>query len=475
MFLVGHDLKTLLGDDELTALNGNLRQLKAKQPRALLRESYFDGKKRLDDFGISVPPSMKNLAGVVGLPAAACEKLAGRLHLEGFVVPGQKDTDTGLEEIFARNRMAIEWPQAQVSTFMHGAAFCAVVKGETGEPDPLILMMPATEATGLWDVRRRGLSSALWVRENPDRTSFVLFLLRYRIEGVRERRDGRWEPWQIDRKDNPLARLNVTPLRHRPRMGRPFGISRITRPVMSLTDQAVRTMLRAEVSAEFFSAPQRYAMGADEEMFKDEQGNRIPLWQALLGQFLALPRDENGDVPEVGQFPQQTMQPHGDHLRMIIAMFSGETSIPVDSLGIIHDNPSSAEGVDARWADMVLLAELCQTEFGVSSVEVAQNVMSAADGNRDVPTSLSRLRAKWRNASTPTLQSQTQSVTMQIGAGALRPDSVVGLEQMGYDQTDIERIQAEHDKARTSDPLTGLGTLLNGQASREPADRSIPA
>ena len=43
---------------------------------------------------------------------------------------------------------------------------------------------------------------------------------------------------------------------------------------MALTDQAARTSLRAEVSAEFFSSPQRYLLGADEEAFTDDDGKQ---------------------------------------------------------------------------------------------------------------------------------------------------------------------------------------------------------
>jgi hypothetical protein len=146
-------------------------------------------------------------------------------------------------------------------------------------------------------------------------------------------------------------------------------------------------------------------------------------------------------------------------------MFAGETAIPPSNLGIIHDNPASAEAIDAAWADMVGVAELCQTELGSGWAEVAQLAVMTRDSLSAVPESLLRLRPKWRDPSTPTKQAQTQATVAQIQVGVLRPDSEVALEQLGYDQTDIERIQAEHRRAGAGDRLAQLVQAANGAAT----------
>jgi hypothetical protein len=75
------------------------------------------------------------------------------------------------------------------------------------------------------------------------------------------------------------------------------------------------------------------------------------------------------------------------------------------------------------------------------------------------------LRPKWRDASTPTRAAMADAVTKQVAAGILQPDSEIALEQLGYDETDIQRIKAEHEKAKEeakqNDPLAGLGGLLD--------------
>ena len=438
-----------LTEAEQFALSSLVAQLDAKRPRSAVRDAYYDGRKRLDRYGISIPPQMRDLETVIGWPAKTCDVLASRLHLGGFVVPGQSSSDTGIEDIFAANGMSVEIPQAFVSTFIHGVSFVAVTGGDTsiGEPEVLIQTMPATEATGLWDGRRRRLSAALWMPVFDARTRKQQTAVLYLADQVITLSKAYGGKWLAERAPHKLGRVPVVPLRYRPRMGRPFGMSRISRAVISLTDQAVRTMLRTEVSAEFYSSPQRYMLGADESAFVGPDGQARTGWESIIGRMLVVGRDDSDQVPTVGQFPQLSMQPHAEHLRSIAMMFAGETAIPPSNLGIIHDNPASAEAIDAAWADMVGVAELCQVELGSGLTEVAQLAVMTRDGLSEAPKELLRLRPKFRDASTPTKQAQTQSTVMQITAGVLRPDSEVALEQLGYDQTDIERIQAEHRRA----------------------------
>lgn len=452
----------ILSDDlsevEQFTLSQLVAQLEAKRPRAAVRDAYYDGRKRLDRYGISIPPQMRDLETVIGWPAKTCDVLASRLHLGGFVIPGQSSSDTGIEEIFAANSMSVEIPQAFVSTFIHGVSFVAVTGGDVsiGEPEVLIQTMPATEATGLWDGRRRRLAAALWMPvfdARSRRPQTVVLYLDDQVITLSKEYGGKWV---AERSPHKLGRVPVVPLRYRPRMGRPFGMSRISRAVISLTDQAVRTMLRTEVSAEFYSSPQRYMLGADESAFVGPNGEARTQWESIIGRMLVIGRDEDDNIPTVGQFPQLSMQPHAEHLRSIAMMYCGETDIPPANVGIIHDNPSSADAIDAAWAGMVGVAELCQVELGSGLTEVAQLAVMTRDGLSAVPDELLRLRPKFRDASIPTKQAQTQATVMQIQSGVLRPDSEVALEQLGYDQTDIERIQAEHRRAAAGTRLDAL-------------------
>src|SRR5699024_4753361 len=143
---------------------------------------------------------------------------------------------------------------------------------------------------------RAALSIVDYVPNSSEPSYFVMYLPD-RVLTFEKSAGGKWS---IDSRKHGLGRVPVEPLVYQPRLGRPFGQSRISRAVLSITDSALRTALRSEVSAEFYSSPQRYMLGADPSAFEDADGNLKSGWEALMGRMTAISKDEDGDVPTVG-------------------------------------------------------------------------------------------------------------------------------------------------------------------------------
>ena len=79
--------------------------------------------------------------------------------------------------------------------------------------------------------------------------------------------------------------------------------------------------------------------------------------------FDVLTFDEDGDKPVIGQFQQQSMQPHLEQLRMFASLFAGETGLTLDDLGFATENPSSAEAIKASHENLRLAARKAQRSF----------------------------------------------------------------------------------------------------------------
>ena len=127
---------------------------------------------------------------------------------------------------------------------------------------------------------------------------------------------------------------------------------------MKLQQGALRTLLRSEVAAEFYSFPQKYITG----LSQDADG--FDKWKATIASFIALTKDDDGDKPSVGQFAQQSMSPYTEQLRTFAALFAGETGLTLDDLGFVTDNPSSAEAIKASHENLRLAARKAQRTFG---------------------------------------------------------------------------------------------------------------
>ena len=127
---------------------------------------------------------------------------------------------------------------------------------------------------------------------------------------------------------------------------------------MNIMQGALRTIKRSEISAEFYSFPQKYVLGLSED------ADPMDKWKATMSSFLSFTKDEDGDKPVLGQFTQQSMSPYTEQLRTFAALFAGETGLTLDDLGFVTDNPSSAEAIKASHENLRLAARKSQRTFG---------------------------------------------------------------------------------------------------------------
>jgi hypothetical protein len=440
-----------VSDQELDTIRGLFAVWREKLPRNLLRSTYYDGRAPLKDLGIAIPPTMRRLDVVLGWPEKAVRALASRNIWDGFVAPGAEQDPFGLADVLDANRFDLELPQAIVSAYKHSCAFISTTLGDTraGDPEVVVMARSAEWSAATWDRNRRVIKAALAITDADDRgdpTGFIVYLPDFVLTCTRSA--GRWV---ADRQTNPLGVVLVEPLTYDPQLDRPFGRSRITRAVMDITDRAARTILRTEISAEFYASPQRYILGADEEAWSGTDK-----WKAVMGRFLALTKDEDGDTPTVGQFQQMTMQPHLDMLRQLAGQFAGETGVPISSLGIVQDNPSSAEAIYAAKEDLIVEAQAANRIFGAALGRVAQRVVQLRDG-LDQPTSdLRRIQARWNNPAFPSPVSAADALVKIATVFPWLGDSEVALERAGFTQPEITRLLSDKRRAQSTALVAGL-------------------
>lgn len=458
------DLTTVEND----LLEQMLAQLQEKSVINARRSNYVDAKQVTRHLGIAIPPQLESVETVIGWPEKAVTGLEQRIDLDGFVVPGGTAADFGLDSVWAANRLAVEATEAHTSALKYGVAFLAVM--DEGYAQPVIRTLSPTNSTVLWDRNRRRAAAGLTVvkHDTVGMSQFILFL---DYEVITCTRNG--SVWMVERSPHRLGRCPVAVLPHRPSTEAPLGRSRVTQGVMSITDRAVRSLLRMEVSAEFYSTPQRAVLGADESMFRDAEGNTVPKWTASVSRYLAVPLMEGEDgtehQPDVKQFTQMTMQPHMDMVRSDAALFSGETSIPVNSLGVVHDNPASDAAMHTAFLDLDKSAERAHDSFGFGWVDAMQMAVQTRDGA--LPESLLRMAARFRDPSTPTKSMMSDAVMKQISTGVLDVTSPVeheiALEQLGYDRMTIDRILGGRRRVQGR---ASLNMLVNGAGTPSPAE-----
>ena len=158
---------------------------------------------------------------------------------------------------------------------------------------------------------------------------------------------------------------------------------------MDIIMEAMRTLRRANVTAEFYSYPQRYVLGMSED------AEAFDKWSAAMSAFLRIDKDEDGEKPAVGQFQQQSMSPYMEQIRMLAGLFAGETGLTLDDLGMPSQNPSSAEAIKASHETLRLTARKAQRTFGAGLLNVGYLAACVRDDDAYYRSEVYETKAVW--------------------------------------------------------------------------------
>lgn len=325
-------------------------KLALKQTRILRRYSYYEMKHAARDLEISTPENLKGMRNVLGWCAKAVDAVADRLVVRGF---GNDVFD--MENLFRMNNADILFDSAILGALVSSCDFIYISAG--ADDFPQMQVIHGGDATGILDPITNMLTEgyAILEKDTDDNPTLEAYFTAGKTDYYERGR------LSYSRK-NPAPYPLLVPVINRPDAKRPFGHSRISRACMDIVDSAMRTVKRSEISAEFYSFPQKYILGTDPERDPMEK------WRATISTMIEITKDDEGKSPSVGQFQQQSMAPHNDQLKIFASLFAGETGLTVDDLGFASDNPSSVEAIKASHENLRLLARKCQRDFAVGFI-----------------------------------------------------------------------------------------------------------
>lgn len=341
------------------------RKLDSKRPGVKKRYAFYDMKNVVDDFGISTPPNLMWFKSVLGWCSKAVDSLNDRLNFRDF-----RNDNFGLNEIYQLNNSDILMSSAIKGALISACDFIYIAQDDDGYPRMQVI--DGGNATGELDPITGLLTEGYAVlerdefTERPLREAYFLPEVTIYIDNG-EKTETRFYHHGIK---YPL----LVPVIYKPDASRVFGRSRISRACMSIQGSAARTIKRSEISAEFYSFPQRYASGVDPDAEKLER------WKATMASMLMFGNNANGDHPILGQFQQETMAPHNDQLKMFASLFAGETGLTLDDLGFVTANPSSAEAIKASHESLRLTARKAQSYFGTAFLNAGIVAACLRDG-----------------------------------------------------------------------------------------------
>lgn len=329
------------------------KKLALKQARVRKRYAFYEMKNTVKDLGISTPPALRGWFSVLGWCAKSVDSLADRIAFREF-----DEDNFALNEIFNMNNPDTFFDSAVLSALVSSCCFIYISADEDGYPQ--LQVIDGSKATGNIDPITGLLNEGYAVLKTDDSGNPTLEA-HFTTGATTYYRKGERFPEVIE-NDAPYPLL--VPIIYRPDAKRVFGHSRISRACMAITESAIRTVKRSEIAAEFYSFPQKYITGLSQDAEKMDK------WKASMSAMMSFSKDDEGDSPTLGQFTQQSMNPHLDQLKMFAALFAGETGLTMDDLGFATENPSSSEAIKASHENLRLMARKAQRNFGSGFLNV---------------------------------------------------------------------------------------------------------
>lgn len=458
-----------LSDDEERTLNLLVEQLDAKSRRNIVRASYYDGKRAVQQVGSVIPPQYENLALALGWTAKGVDGLARRCNIDRFIWPSGDIESLGMQQLQDDNSLLSELAQARVESLVNGVSYLVTTRG-VGEDEPAALVHArnALNATGEYSVRGRRLTSFLSVTARKDNriTGFVLYLPNLTISAEQDELNR----WTVGRSEHSFG-VPVEPMVYKPSSERRMGRSRISRPAMSHQDSALRALMRLEAHMDIYAIPKMVLLGGSDAMFRNADGTMKAAWQMVMGRVMGIPDDEEAANPraEFQQVSAESPQPHLADLNALAKLEAREFDLPDQDFALTDMANPTSEGSYVQGRDSLIAeAEGATDEWSIPIKRTVVRALAIQNGLESVPESWKTVAPKWRNPLYLSKSAQADAGQKQIAAVPWLADTDVALELVGLDDQQIERALAQ--KRRQAGR-----TVIEALASRTTTQEAVNA
>lgn len=423
-------------------------------------DAYYEGRQPLSYMH---PEILREVADrirpvVLFWPQLLVDSVDERLDVTRFRLPKQDAGDDDLWRVWQANDLDEESQMGRVDALTMKRSYLCVGVNEADADTPLITVESPLEVFGYVDPRTRQLAAALKRTYVADTTVRVperyatLYLPNVTI----------WYDWangyrEIDRDEHQLGVVPMVPLVNRARTADRYGRSELN-SVIPLSDAANKLATDMMVAAEFVAIPLRGLFGVGPDDLEDQDGNKMTALQAIMGRLLTIP-DGDGTA-KMFEFASANLANFHTSIEALAKNAAAIGGLPPDYLGLATDNPPSAESRQAAEIRLIKRAERKQVAFGGSYEKTMRLVRRIQTGDWD--PDLKRLETDWRDASTPTVAQSADASVKKFQAGIVPKRQT--REDLRYTDVQIERMEAEDEKAAAMDPI-GQMTRALGQTN----------
>ncbi|MCV7195403.1 phage portal protein [Mycobacterium angelicum] len=442
-----------------------IQTLDAPQHRYCELERYYTGTQQL---AFLAPEQRTALGDRLGrmcsnIPRLAVTSLAERLRITGF---------TGDDQIWSdwlRNDLEIASAAAHREALLFGASYVIVWSDKADNPSATV--ESAKQVAVITDPATREVTSAV-KRWRTKTETHAMAYFPDRIEHWRAKTPGAATAGfdLIEEIPNPLGVVPVVPIVNSDRiLG--CGASEID-DLAPLCDALNKILADMLVSSEFTGMPRRYATGLIpiEKPLLDSDG--LPVLDGNGNPQVELANPLTDDVTRAwiaedpaakfGSLPAGDLAGYESAVRILLTQIQAVSALPGSMLGVLADQPTSAEALLAGESGLTSKAEARQQIFGKSWSQVGR--LMVAVRNRVQPSNVPEIQVVWCNPGTASTAAEADAAVKYFTSGLLSRRTTLARLGFSADQIEAELAQLEQDAAISAD--IKFGRYISGLSDR---------
>lgn len=453
-----YDIERAAGLDaaDRAVLEQLLHVYRKRLAKNLMLKDYYEAKQPTPSIGIDNIPETVDVPTRCDWAAKAVTSVSERVRMDGFGFAGDYE-DPVLTEVERTCRLSAAFNRHVASELVHGCMFATVQRSGTSVA---VRTHSAETASAIWDEAEGRIGAGMAIADtrrtpwSPDEPVPVQVNLHLpgRVVVLRQHACGKWAAETLP---TPLDRPMMEAFTFRATGVKPFGQSRITPTVRYLVDEVQRTLRYMAVSGALYATPKDVLTGLTEKQFNAMKDSKFSVMVTSL--FMAT-RDKTNNTPDYKRLQAASPQPYIDSIATYGKLFSGATGVPLNSLGIVQDNPSSAEAISAQREDVCMAAEDCIESNRESMRSVALMAM-AVGGN----TTLDALTDEqlsvmpvFKNPMRPSLAATADAMVKVASVLDGFAQTREFLANMGFTPSEVESIRTQLDAGANQRALLAI-------------------
>ena len=424
-----------------------LQAVDAPQARNAELERYLTGRQPLAYIS---PESRKALGNrlntlAVNIPSLVVASIVERLRVSGF-------SDPRAWKLFVDADLDVLTAQAFSDALAFGTGYILVWQ-KNGRP--VASVEDPFQCAVLRDPADRSVIAGVKRYRTKDSTEAFIYLAD-RVEHWRASSPGAGAGFAlVETIDHDLGTVPLVPIDN--------GHSEIT-AVAPLVDALNKLTLDLMIASEAAGKPRRWISGLElvERQRLNDDGTPVLDGDGLPVIDVVSPIDDINTIqtmvsenPETkfGQLPASDLGGFKDGVQIIVSQIMAVSALPSHYLGILSNQPTSADALRASEAALTARAEARQLTFSRPLEQVGRLLIAVDTGTHpdDIP-----LRVQWAEAATRSTAQEADAVVKLYQAGLL-PASYA-LAKLGYTDDQIAQIRAAK-RAETLD-AQGIGLTV---------------